>query len=218
MVAFFRSPVLKRTLAAGGAALVLGGAAIGVVGAQGATPTPGRTPVPGPGAQTTPGATSQRPTFPGKQAFWEAVARRLGVTAERLQQAMTEARAEVGIPDRGGHGHGPGGFGFDGPRVRIALDVAAQALGITPEQLRQELPGKSLADVARGRNVDLARVADALKADANARIDRTAGEGRIPADQVATLKQRAATAIDQAITRPAPAGRLRPAATPGTGA
>lgn len=215
MASLLRSRALKRTLAAGGAALLLGGAAIGVVGAQQptATPVPGRTPAPATAAQATPGANAQRPGFPGRQAFWDAVARRLNITAERLQQAITEARTEVGIPDRNGRGgRGPGGPGIGGPRVRIALDVAAQALGVTPAQLRTELSGKSIADVARAHNVDPARVADALKAEANTRIDRAAADGRVAADQVAALKQRTATEINDAINRQVPA---RPAGTPG---
>lgn len=218
MASLLHSPALKRTLAAGGAALLLGGAAIGVVGAQQPTPTPvpGRTPTPATAAQATPGATAQRPGFPGGQAFWDAVSRRLGITAERLQQAITEARTEAGIPDRNGRGgRGPGGLGIGGPRVRIALDVAAQTLGLTPAQLRTELSGKSLADVARARNIDPARVADALKADANTRIDRAATDGRIAADQVAALKQRTATEIDASITRQVPARPARAAGTPG---
>lgn len=223
MASLLRSPargksVLKRTLAAGGAALLLGGATIGVVGAQQPTPTPvpGRTPAPANTAPATPSANAQRPGKPDRQAFWDAVARRLGITAERLQQAIAEARTEVGIPDRNGRGgRGPGGPGIGGPRVRIALDVAAQALGLTPAQLRTELSGKSLADVARARNVDPARVADALKAEANTRIDRAATDGRVTADQVAALKQRTATEIDASLTRQVPARPTRPAGTPG---
>jgi hypothetical protein len=50
--------------------------------------------------------------------------------------------------------------------------VAAQAIGITPEQLRQQLPGKSLAQVATDHGKNPADVATALKTAANARIDQ----------------------------------------------
>lgn len=50
--------------------------------------------------------------------------------------------------------------------------VAAQAIGITPEELRQELPGKSLAQVAQAHGKNSADVASALKQAADARIDQ----------------------------------------------
>jgi hypothetical protein len=50
--------------------------------------------------------------------------------------------------------------------------VAAQAIGITPQQLRQELPGKSLAQVATANGKNPADVATALKTAASAHIDQ----------------------------------------------
>ena len=205
----------KRTLLAAGAALVLGGSALGVAVAQ-QTPTPAPTPTPG---RTAPPSGQQREQ--AYQQYLDAVARRLGVTRERLEQALAEARTELGLPNRGpgfrpGF-HGRGGFGPGG----VDLGAAAQALGISPEQLRQELPGRSLADVARAHNVDPQRVADALKAAANTRIDQAVAAGRIPADQAAQAKQQAGQRIDQLLTRqvPSPGQRPgpRPSPTPGAG-
>jgi hypothetical protein len=51
------------------------------------------------------------------------------------------------------------------------IAVAAQSIGITPEQLRAELPGKSLAQVAEAHGKSPADVAAALKKAADARID-----------------------------------------------
>ena len=50
--------------------------------------------------------------------------------------------------------------------------VAAQAIGITPEELHQELPGKSLAQVAEAHGKTGAEVAAALKTADDARIDK----------------------------------------------
>ena len=194
-MAFNVAPKMRRGLVVGAAALALGGAAFGVAGAQ-QVPTP----TPGAAAQAGPRGDHQQ----RMQQFLDTVAAKLGVTPDRLRQAMAEARAELGLPDRR-----PGPFGGPGGMLRHGLDVAAQAIGITPAQLRQELPGKSLADVARAHNVDPARVAGTLKADANARIDQAVSAGRLTADQAAQLKQRAATQIDQLMTRQVPA---RPAA------
>ena len=217
-----RTSTLKRALAGGAAVLVLSAAASGVAWAQ--TPTPTRPPA----AQTTPSPQSPQGT-PGPrdggqrmQQFWEAVARRLGVTPERLQQAISEARTELGLPAQGGPG-GPGGRGFPGgpgrpgaqgtpgagavrgPRVRLAIDVAAQTLGLTPEQLRQELAGKSLADLARARNIDPARVVQAMRDDAFRRIDQAATDGRIQASEVAGLKERTSQEIDRFVNQTLPA-------------
>jgi hypothetical protein len=51
-------------------------------------------------------------------------------------------------------------------------DVAAQAIGISPQQLRQEIPGKSLAQVAEAHGKNSADVASALKTAANQRVDQ----------------------------------------------
>ncbi len=50
--------------------------------------------------------------------------------------------------------------------------VAAQAIGISVDQLRQEIQGKSLAQVAQAHNVDPATVANAIKADLHNRVDQ----------------------------------------------
>ena len=178
----------KRIILAGGTALVLGGSAIGLVSAQ-QTPTP----TPRPPVQTVPGqATPGQQARPGHQVYLEALARRLGITTDRLQQAMTEARNEVGIPERrpGEPGRAFGRGGFD-------LSVAAQAMGITVDQLRQELPGRSLAQVAQLHGRSPVDVANALKNAANQRIDQAVAGGQLTAAQAAERKAQIAQMIDQ---------------------
>jgi hypothetical protein len=221
-----RPSTFKRALIAAGAALVVGGAAVGVAVAQTATPSPTSpsaqaTPTRPP--QGTPGTNSQRPGAQRLQQYLDALARRLGVTTDRLRQAMDEARAEVGVPTpgpgRSGRPGGPGGPGAPGrpggPGFRgfgrASFDVAAQTIGVTPQQLRQELAGKSLADVARAHNVDPARVTQALRDDANKHIDEAAAAGRIPADRVASLKERTSQGIDRFVNQTLPAPGTRPA-------
>lgn len=205
---------LTRTLAAAGVALLLGGIVAGAALAQQVpTPTPTRAP----------GAATPQPGQPGARydQFLDALARRLGVTADRLRQAIGEARQDLGLPQTGPGPFGPfgkhagPGFGFRGAG-RVSLDVAAQAIGISADQLRQELPGKSLADVARAHNVDPTRVADALKADAGARIDQAQQNGRLTAEQAAQAKQQANARIDSLTTQPFPVRGARPPGAPGS--
>ncbi len=192
------SLTIKRTLAAAGVALLLGGAAVGVVGAQ-------QTPTPPTGQQTSPAQTRY-------QQFLDAVAAKLGITSDKLKQAIDQTRQEQGLQGRriGPHGWG---WGFPGARGHLRgvlgheLTVAAKAIGIDASQLRQELPGKSLADVARAHNVDPATVATALKTDADSRIDSLVTNGRLQADRAAELKQRAEQRIDQLMNRTLPAGK-----------
>lgn len=206
----------KRWLLAAGAATVIGTAAVGVAGAQPGPGTPTPTRPPGPSATAPSQAADQR-----YQQFLDALSSRLGVTSDRLRQALAETNQSLGLPDRalGGFGHhgqhrGHGGF------VGASLDSAAQAIGITADQLRQELPGKSLTDVARAHNADPARVAGALKAAAGTRIDQAVSAGRLAADQANQLKQRANTQIDQAMTQALPVrglgGFKRPGGPGGT--
>jgi len=71
---------------------------------------------------------------------------------------------------RGGMGHGP--FGGPGMGGRGAgLDAAATALGITTDELKTELQdGKTIADVATEKGVDVQKVIDAIVAAETANI------------------------------------------------
>ena len=176
--------LLKRALVAGAAALVLTGGAISLM----------------PGATATPYAEAADPGGPGIQAFIDLVARKLGITSEKLSTAMTEARKELGIPERG---HGPGmGDRRMGPPVD--LSVAAQAIGITPEQLRQELPGKSLAQVAQAHSKTAGDVATALKNADNKRVDEAVAAGKLTAEQAAHRKQQVAQRIEELVNHVMP--------------
>ena len=176
---------VKQLIAAGAAALLLGGAAFGAVSAQQAPPTP-----------TTQTAASRQRGPEGQQQFLEALAVKLGISTETLQQAIEEVRQEQGLPPGGGPGfggHGPGHHRGHGPH----LDIAAQAIGITPQQLREELPGSTLTAVAEAHNVDPQAVADALEADAVARIDQAVENGRMTDEQADEKKAQIETRIDE---------------------
>jgi hypothetical protein len=91
-------------------------------------------------------------------------------------------------------------FGFAGGDHRdVALGVTAQAIGITPQALRDELPGKSVAQVAQAHGANPADVATALTNAANQRIDHEVATGTLTAEQAARRKLRADQAIAQAM-------------------
>src|SRR5207247_10051440 len=109
------------------------------------------------------------------------------------------------MPQGGPGGRGkPGGFGERG--FGGGLDAAATAIGITPQQLRTELAGKSLAQVAQGHGKTAADVATALKNAAHTRIDQAVTAGRIAADQANTQKTQADQRIDQLVNQVMPQG------------
>jgi polyhydroxyalkanoate synthesis regulator phasin len=191
------SILARHRLLAAGAVVVLAGSAVGVAAAQQAP---------------TPPAQGTQPARPGAQQFLDALARRLGITSDRLQQAITEARTEAGLPAGGGFPFGgKGGDHRRGGPGGVDLTAAAQALSITPEitpeQLRQELPGKSLAQVAQAHGKTANDVATALKNAVNQRIDQAVTAGRLTADQATQQKQQAAQRIDQLVNEVRPQGQ-----------
>ena len=99
---------------------------------------------------------------------------------------MTEVVNREGLPDRGPGGPGgPGGHRGFHPR----LDAAADAIGITEDELRAALrDGSSIAEVAEANDVDVQTVIDALVADATAHIDEEVAEGDLTEDEAAERK------------------------------
>jgi hypothetical protein len=92
----------------------------------------------------------------------------LGVPGTSGAQEPTTTTATADAPD----GHGPG-FGFRARHeVRMdGLEAAADALGMTVDDLRAELQdGKTIAAVADAKGVDVQTVIDAMVAEATADI------------------------------------------------
>jgi polyhydroxyalkanoate synthesis regulator phasin len=112
---------------------------------------------------------------------------------QRIDQQMTQVRPQGGP----GGPDGPRGFGRN-------LDAAAQAIGIPATQLRQELSGKSLTDVANAHGKNPADVATALKNAAHTRIDQEVTAGRLNADQATQQKTQVDQRIDQQMTEVVP--------------
>jgi transposase-like protein len=181
---------IRRLAVAGAAVLVLGGAAVGIAAAQAQPATP----------------TSQQT---GYQKFIDALAKRLGISSQNLETAVTQARQDAGLPaaaDGRGFPGAMGRGGRGGPRGGLDLNAVATTLGITPQQLRTELPGKSLAQVAQAHGKTANDVATALKNASHTRIDAAVTAGKLTADQANTFKTQSDQRIDQLVNQVMPQG------------
>jgi polyhydroxyalkanoate synthesis regulator phasin len=95
---------------------------------------------------------------------------------ERIAEAV-EATHTPGDHGGPGFGRGPGGRGAN-------LEVAAEALGVTVEDLRTALrDGKTIAEVAEEKGVDKQKVIDALVAEAETKIAEAVTDGKITQEQ-----------------------------------
>jgi hypothetical protein len=173
---------------AGGAALVLGGVTVGV------------------------GAAAQQAhekdvlfyaAAPPDDSWTSALAQRLGVTQDKLKQALAEVARELGPPA------GPP-MGLVGSGVRIQIDpglgAAANALHISEDQLRNEQQTRSLADIARAHSVESKVVADAIKSRRVADLDAAVRDGKLPAQLAEHLKAGLDQEIEQMLNMPPGSG------------
>ncbi|HEY1292275.1 MAG TPA: hypothetical protein VGJ60_04210 [Chloroflexota bacterium] len=167
---------MKLFLMATAVVLALG---VGVSYAQStATPTPTA-------AQT---AARQR-----RQAIIQDAASQLGLSADQLEQALVQARKDVG-----------------GPRPlanlrKNELQVAARTIGLPDARaLRTELAGTTLTTVAQNHNVQPQAVSAAIMADITSRLQADVAAGPIKANQVAPLTQRAQNRVTALMTHQFP--------------
>jgi hypothetical protein len=167
----------KFLLAAGGAAILLGGA-LGVTYAQSATPQ-----------AAAPGSAKQH-----RQAIISDAAAQLGVSADQLQQALAQARKNLSTKPK---------LASVIAHLRAdELQVAANTLGLADAKaLRSELAGTTLTAVAQQHNVPVATLAGAIKADVDAKIQAAVNSGQITAARAAKLTQKADAKVDALMTR-----------------
>ena len=86
---------------------------------------------------------------------------------------------------------GPGLGGGRRVFVHAGLDVAAEALGMTEDELRDALTegeGQTIAEVAAAEGVEVQTVIDALVAAATARIDDEVAEGDLTEEEATERK------------------------------
>jgi hypothetical protein len=153
-----------------------------------------------------------------QQAFQAAVAEKLGVTTQELQNAYKEAsleRLEAAVKagriteeeaDRirarieSGDFLGPYGPGF-GPHFHVeggpALEGAADYLGLTEAELHERLrDGQTLAEIAKAEGKSVDGLEQALLAAAKERLDQAVEDGRITAAQRDEMLERLESKID----------------------
>ena len=140
---------------------------------------------------------------------------RIETLPERMAEVVNRTRP-AGAPDGEGHRKGPHGRGF-----KADLGVAATALGLTPEALRTELQaGKSLATVAGDKGVDVAKVVEALVADAKAHLAQAVTDGKLTQAQADERSANLESRITELVNRTPPADGERgprPGGRPGHG-
>jgi hypothetical protein len=116
------------------------------------------------------------------------------ITQEQADEVATTLDGSDAL--RGPGGHGGGGRG-------LALDAAAEALGMTADELRTalEVDGTTLADVAEAQGVETGTLVDALVAAATERITDAVTEGRLTQEEaderIAALPERIAAMVEE---------------------
>jgi len=91
--------------------------------------------------------------------------------------------------------------GEPGAMHEEVLGSVATTLGVTPEVLRTELAGKSLADVAQAHGVDVATVKASILAAMQVRVDAAVAAGTLTAERAASMTTMMAGRIDGMLTQ-----------------
>jgi polyhydroxyalkanoate synthesis regulator phasin len=88
----------------------------------------------------------------------------------------------------GFRGHGPGGPELGHAGHGEAFAAAASYLGLSAAELRSQLDGKTLADVAKAKGKSVSGLVDVMVAAAEKSIDQAVSDGKLTKDQAATIK------------------------------
>jgi N-acyl-D-aspartate/D-glutamate deacylase len=123
--------------------------------------------------------------------------------AERRKDFADAAERIVnrsGLPERDGRHFGAPG--------RPALDVAAKTIGISEDELVDQLKdGKSIADVAKAKGKDPADVVDAMVAEMSTRLDQAVKDGKLTADEAKQRKDHLKDMVTRMVNGEGPLGR-----------
>jgi hypothetical protein len=106
--------------------------------------------------------------------------------AQESDDTTTTAAADETESDRSDGECGPGRAGLF---LGASLDVAAEALGITEDELHDALrDGQTIAEVASAQGVEVQAVIDALVAEATTRIDAAVADGDLTEEEATERK------------------------------
>jgi hypothetical protein len=186
-LALHLSSPIKKGLLAGMAVVVLAGAAVGVAAAQ----------------------TQPSPAQSARDTYETALANRLHISVDQLRQAIQGARQDVAAqrparPAAPNGNAGPGPRGFAGRAGFAFLGAEAQAVaGLfkeSPQDLRAELPGHTLAELAANHGVKVDDLVSTIVQTANEQIDKSAQNRNISADRLGQLKQQISERAQQFVT------------------
>jgi polyhydroxyalkanoate synthesis regulator phasin len=117
--------------------------------------------------------------------------------SDAVAETLKEARPKVGF------GHGGGGFGH------LDTAKAAEVLGLSQADLRTQMQSKSIADIAKEKNVDIQKVIDALVASAKERLDASVSSGKLTQEEADQKQAEITRRITEFVnlTRPEPPTR-----------
>ena len=159
--------------------------------------------------------------------FFQAVARHLGISSEKLEDAVkaasleqvdaafeegkiTEEQADE-LRERIESGEagplfGLGGFGFHGPGHGFGhglddkLSAAADYLGLSVEELRERLAdGRTLADIAEAEDKSVEGLEQAIVAEAREDLDEAVEAGRLTREQADEILERLREHVDELV-------------------
>lgn len=85
---------------------------------------------------------------------------------------------------------------------RSIMSTSAEAIGIPVEELRAELrAGRSIAEVAGAKGVEVAEVVDALVATASGKIDAAVESGRLTEQRAQQVEERLRSRFEKVVQR-----------------
>src|SRR4051812_34238933 len=157
------------------------------------------------------------PVAGDREAFIDGVAKRVGVSPEKLRDAIrAEAKEHGGFPLLGPGGPPPRGAPppFPGPPpgrpphapppppVAAGLDAAAKYLGLTGPQFRKQLEaGKSLAEMAAARGKSVDGLKSAIEAAVKSRLDKAVADKPLPREQADQILSGLHDRLDDLVNR-----------------
>jgi len=157
------------------------------------------------------------------QLYWDALAKRLGVTTDKLQQAMTDARKDAldQAVKQGLLTQAQADKMTQAGQNRAALvstanarlDAATKTLGMSVDELKTAMRTKTLLTLAQEKKVDVTKLRTAIADAEKAAIDQAVKDGKLTQANADALKAKIKPEnID--LNRPALRGQWAPGRAP----